>query len=224
MALTKFNYNSFDVTPVASKALAFNSDADGLTTAAEGSMVLIKTITASSDATISFVNGTSDVVLDNTYPAYLFKIINVHPSVDNRDFDFNVSIDSGSNYNVAKTSTYHYNYHNEAGTTAAGVEYNAGADLAQGTAFQEIMENVGGDNDQSGCGEIWLFNPSSTTFIKQFIATTNDYAAVDYNKNAYIAGYANTTSAVDAVQFKFNGSGSANIDAGTIKLYGIKDS
>ena len=32
-----------------------------------GALVLIKTLTASSDSTLSFVHGTSDVVLDNTY-------------------------------------------------------------------------------------------------------------------------------------------------------------
>ena len=89
MALTKYNYNSFDVTPVASKALAFNSDADGLTTAAGGNMVLIKEVTASSDANISFAHGTSDVVLDSTYPIYVFEYINVHLQTDAQNFQVN---------------------------------------------------------------------------------------------------------------------------------------
>ena len=92
-----------------------------------GALVHIKTITASSDATISFVNGTSDVVLDNTYPIYKFELINIHPSADNRDLDFNVSIDTGSNYNVAKTTAYHYVYNNESNgvdsSASAGTEY-----------------------------------------------------------------------------------------------------
>ena len=191
---------------------------------ANDSMVLIKTITASSSATISFVNGSSDVVLDNTYPIYLFRYINVHPATDNKDFDFQVSTDTGSSYGVAITSTNHYSYSNESGTTATGVEYVSSSDLAQSTAFQEISENVGGDNDQSGCGELWLFNPSSTTYVKHFQVTTTNYSRSDFNKHVFCAGYVNTTSAVDAVQFKFNGDGAANIDVGTIKLYGIKDS
>ena len=69
-------------------------------------------------------------------------------------------------------------------------------------------------------GELWLFNPSSTTFVKHFIITNNQTAG-ERSRNFYIAGYGNTTSAVDAVQFKMT---SGNIDAGTIKLYGIKDS
>ncbi len=63
MALTKYNFNSFDVTPAASKGLAFNSDADGFETSTSGSMTLIKTLTASGDSTLSFVDGSSDVVL-----------------------------------------------------------------------------------------------------------------------------------------------------------------
>ena len=38
---------------------------------------------------------------------------------------------------------------------------------------------------------------------------------------AYIAGYINTTSAIDEISFKYS---SGDIDSGTFKLYGIKDS
>ena len=220
MALTKYNYNSFDITPVASKALAFNSDADGFTTAAEGSMVLIKELTASTSATLSFVDGTSDVVLDSTYPVYLFKFINMHPATDNAGLSFNFSVDTGSNYNVAKTTTTPRAYHDEADTETA-IEYDGGKDLAQSTAVQRILRFIGNANDESGSGELWLFNPSSTTFVKHFVATGNTYYGGDYSFHDFTAGYGNTTSAVDAVQFSMS---SGNIDAGTIKLYGIKDS
>jgi hypothetical protein len=63
-----------------------------------------------------------------------------------------------------------------------------------------------------------LFNPSSTTFVKHFIARCNVYQSSNYSIDNYTGGYANTTSAIDAVQFKMN---SGNIDAGTITLYGI---
>ena len=106
MALTKYNYNSFDLTTAASKGLAFNSSANGFETAAEGSMILIKTLTASSSSTISFVNGTSDVVLNNTYPIYLFKFINIHAANEYDAFQINFSTDGGSNYNVTKTTTF----------------------------------------------------------------------------------------------------------------------
>ena len=103
MALTKFNFNSFDVTSAASKGLGFNASANGFSTIDPGSMTLIKTLTASSSATLSFVDGSSDVVLDNTYPVYMFKFINIHPASNDYDFKFNLSADTGSNYNVTKT-------------------------------------------------------------------------------------------------------------------------
>ena len=192
----------------------------GAFSASLGSQVLIKTLTASNDGTLSFVDGASGVVLDNTYPIYKIEIIGVHPSADNRDLDFNVSIDGGTNYNVAKTTTTFYTYHVEGGGTSS-LEYNPYADLGNGTGFQEIMENVGGDNDQTGSGEIFLFSPSSTTFVKHFTVRTTHYSANNYNKHSYIGGFANTTSAVNAIQFKFSAD---QIATGTIKLYGIKDS
>jgi len=220
MALTKYNYNSFNVTPVASKALAFNSDADGFTTAAEGNMVLIKTLTASSDSTLEFVDGTDDVVLDNTYPIYLFKFINIHLATDEANFQFNFSIDTGSNYNVTKTTTT-FEAHHEEDDSPAALTYDSGQDLAQGTGFQNLYAFLGADADQSCSGKMWIFNPSSTTFVKHFISRNSGIQGNNRMRDNHYAGYANTTSAVDAVQFK---SSSGNIDAGTFKLYGIKDS
>jgi len=220
MALTKYNYNSFDVTPVASKALAFNSGANGLTTASEGSMVLIKEQTASSSATVDFVDGTSDVVISSTYPIYVFKWINIHPATDSATLTFNLSADTGSNYNVSKTTTTFQALHSEDDTTAAALGYDD-EDLANGTGFQNLAENVGSDNDECASGELYLFSPSSTTFVKHFISRIAYVHSAPHSFDFYMAGYANTTSAVDAAQFKFS---TGNIDAGTFKLYGIKDS
>ena len=182
-----------------------------------GSMVFIKKLTASSSATISFVHGTSDVVLDNTYKEYLFTFNNIHPATDNADFTFNMSVDSGSNYNVTKTTTVATAQHSEAGSDT-DFAYVTADDLAQGTGFQIILGLIGNDADQSASGSLTLFNPSSTTFVKHFIATGNSYYSGNYSLNDYVEGYGNTTSAVDAIQFKMS---SGNIDAGTIKLYGI---
>ena len=222
MALTKFNYNSFDVTPVASKAMGFNSGANGLTTVTEGDIVLIKTETASSDSTLSFVDGTSDVVLDDTYPTYLFKFINIHPSAE-AQFTFQGNVAGGSGYNETITSTAFQAYHTEDDTSAASTGYSTDNDQAQGTSFQ-IISSVGGtQNDASLSGELWLFNPSSTTFVTHFMARTIEM----YEDSApgaiklHTAGYFNVTTAIDEIQFKMS---SGNIDAGTIKLYGIKDS
>ena len=220
MALTKFNYNSFDLTTAASKGLAFNSSANGFETAAEGSMTLIKTVTASNDATIDFVDGTSSVVLDNTYPVYLFKMINVHGVTDDTQFKFQGNASGESGFNETITSTYFKGGQNEAGDyTILG--YGTGSDQAQGTGYQTISENMGNANDECGSGELYLFNPSSTTFVKHFLVKLQHQQHASQSYQSYTAGYFNTTSAIDEISFKF---ASGNIDSGTIKLYGIKDS
>ena len=183
-------------------------------------MTLIKTLTASSSSTLSFVDGSSDVVLDSTYPIYLFKFIDIHPATDNAKFQVNFSVDAGSNYNVTKTTTFFRAVHYEDGSSSS-VSYSTGQDLAQSTNFANIVDGVGSDADQNVSGDLHLFNPSSTTFVKHFLSNANTCTDDNATKNCYGAGYGNTTSAIDAVQFKMS---SGNIDSGTIKLYGIKDS
>ena len=199
----------------------------GLIKAASGGggvWTLIKTLTSDgSDSDLSFVDGTDDVVLDSTYPIYVFKFINLHPETDGEGLQFNVSIDSGSNYNVAKTSTHFRSYHFESDSDA-GIGYVAAHDLAQGTGFQDLTEG-GISNDNDGClsGSLQIFSPSSTTFVKHFIGTLSIMkgAGGGLLVNSYVSGYANTTSAVDAVQFKMSAD---EIQGGKIKLYGLKDS
>jgi len=182
-----------------------------------GSMIFIKKLTASSSSTLSFVNGSSDVVLDSTYKEYVFTFKDIHPSNNDILFQFNMSADGGSNYNVTKTTTVFRAYHAEDdGSTA--LEYRTGEDLAQGTGNQYLCTGQGNGNDECLTGTLHLFNPSSTTFVKHFIANFNNYHESDITQNYYIAGYGNTTSAVNALQFSF---GSGNIDAGDICLYGI---
>ena len=161
-----------------------------------------------------------DVVLDSTYPIYVFKFINIHPATNGTFFQFNMSTDGGSNYNVAKTTTAFYAYHTESGSASA-LTYDTGQDLAQGTGFQNLLYAISSDNDSAGSGELTIFNPSSTTFVKHFLATSNTAATSPYTINFRYGGYGNTTSSIDAIKFQMN---SGNIDAGTIKLYGIKDS
>jgi hypothetical protein len=194
----------------------------GAFSASLGSMVLIKTLTASSSGTLSFVDGSASVVLDNTYPIYVFKFFDIHPATNAAEISFNVSIDSGSNYNVAKTTTCHRSYHTEDDNNAT-LDYVGDFDLAQGTGFQPLALNQGNANDESAVGTLTLFNPSSTTFVKHFIFSGNNShdASNPGAVSGFFAGYANTTSAVDAIQFKMS---TGNIDAGTIKMYGIKDS
>jgi len=206
MALVKYNNNSISAVTSAASIPS-------------GAMTHIKTLTASSSSTLSFVDGSSDVVLDSTYPIYVFKFINIHSSSNDNQFSFNLSADTGSNYNVTKTTTHFYAIHSESGSSA--FSYYAGGDLAQSTAFQILTLESGADNDECDCGELFLYNPSSTTFVKHFMCTMSETGASPRESNNFIAGYGNTTSAINAVQFKMN---SGNIDSGKIKLYGIKDS
>ena len=220
MALTKYNYNSFDVTPVASKAMAFNSGANGLTTVTEGDMVLIKTVTASSSSTVDFVDGTSDVVLDDTYPTYLFQIINVHPATDNVKLAIQGNAAGGSGFNETITSAALKSEHYEA-DTSEGVSYDTTNDQAQGTGYAPLMtgNGLGNANDESGSGYLHLFNPSSTVFVKHFISRISHVGYQDIQMDNYVAGYFNTTSAIDEISFKFN---SGEIQGGTIGLFGVK--
>ena len=182
-----------------------------------GSMTFIKKLTASSSSTLSFVDGSSSVVLDNTYKEYLFTFNNIHPATDNADIMINFSTDSGSNYNVAKTSTHFRALHDEA-DSATSLAYDNSSDMEQGTGNLNILLNIGNGNDECGSGYLHLFEPSSTTFVKHFIANMNRYDGADYTVNQYTAGYANTTSAIDAVRFQMD---TGNMDAGDICLYGI---
>jgi hypothetical protein len=222
MALTKFNYNSFDVTSAASTALGFNASANGFAAISPGSMTLIKTITASNASTTSFVDGSSSVVFDNTYPVYMVKLINIHNDTSDKYLQINFSVDTGSNYNVAKTTTAFNAAHKEDGSYSV-LQYETSVDLGQGTGAQRLTAGQDNAADTGHSGTIYVFNPSSTTFVKHFmsdISTTGFDGSNEYNYHTFIAGYCNTTSAVDAFQFSIN-SGTHD---GTFKLYGIKDS
>ena len=215
MAISKFNYNSFNVTPVAGTALAFDADADGFSTATSTSMTLISTTTASSNSTISITSG-----IDNTYPVYLFKLVNMHPATNDVTFGFQTDTGTNTNYNQTMTTTFFQARHGEDGSPAA-LAYTTNRDIAQGTGFQTLIYDVGNGNDESCSGEFYLFNPSSTTFVKHFMARFINYGQADEAGDCFAAGYVNTTTALTRVQFKMS---SGNTDSGTIKLYGLKDS
>lgn len=184
-----------------------------------GAMTHIKTLTASNSADLTFVHGSSSVVLDSTYPIYLFKFITMHASATNAHFSVNFR-DGGSSYDATKTTTYVKVRHGE-NASLASIVYDDGNDLAQSTASQKLHENSQTDNDSSLSGSMYLFNPASTTFVKHFASDINSMANPSISDHILVSGYCNVTAAIDGVQFTFS---SGNIDAGTIKLYGIKDS
>ena len=217
MALNKLKFNSINVTPAASEVLKFNSSANGFKTgSAGGAMTFIKKLTASSSSTLSFVDGASDVVLDNTYKEYIFHFNNIHPATDGVKFQVNFR-DGGTDYDATKTSTTFRSRHDEGDSTTQLV-YVQLADLEQSTGVQFITEDIGNENDQCASGTLHLFNPSSTTFVKHFISTIQIVEEANESRTLFTAGYCNTTSAIDGVQFTMS---SGNIDAGTITLYGI---
>ena len=184
----------------------------------QDAMVLIKTITASSDADVTF-----DSDIDSTYPIYKFVFTSVHPQNDDRTLNVNFR-DGSTAYDAVKTSTY-FNASHDEGDTNTDLLYVAGPatgeDLAQATGVQEMTRSIGNDADQTVSGELWLFSPSSTTFVKHWMSRTNISTYSNHSFDNFVAGYCNVTAAIDGVQFTFS---TGNMDAGTIKLNGIKDS
>ena len=176
-----------------------------------GAWTLLSTSTASSSATLSFTSG-----IDSTYKEYIFKFYNMHPATDNTHFTVNFR-DGSTAYDATKTTTCFRAQHTEDdGTT--DLSYKTDLDLAQSTAFLDIVDDVGNANDEGSSGTLHLFDPSNTTFVKHFLITTSSSNYDDQIFNPYVAGYCNTTSAIDGVQFKM---ASGNIDSGVIKLYGV---
>ena len=178
-----------------------------------GSLILLSTQTASASAFIEFTSG-----IDSTYNSYIFKLINIHAGTDNVNFTFQGSTNGGSSYGVTITSTYFNAYHNESDSQTS-LNYDGTNDLVQSTSFQMFTNSFGADNDQQGSGTLQIFNPSSTTFVKHFIARLNNYHASDYSVDAYVAGYFNDgANAINAIKFQMS---SGTFD-GIIKMYGVK--
>lgn len=185
-----------------------------------GALTLIKSITASASASISFVNGASGVVFDDTYKSYIFKFIDVHPSTeaDNTAFHFQCSTDGGSNYNTTMTSS-HFRAANYEDDSDRFLSFNVTQAQSQDTDFASLINgSIGTDNDQSASGFLQIFNPADTTFVKHFISTVNSYNLNNVSMVAYNGGYFNTTSAINAIQFKFS---AGNVDNAIIKMYGV---
>ena len=180
-----------------------------------GSLSLISTTTASSSSTVSIASG-----IDSTYKEYIVKFFDVHPATDNNTSTnyFEVNFRDGStDYDATKTTTIFRAYHFEDASTQ-GLSYETDHDLAESTGFQRIAQGMGNDNDQCVAGILHLFNPSSTTFVKHFLCETNNIHADNASYRWNVAGYCNTTTAIDGIQFKMT---TGNIDSGTFKLYGV---
>jgi len=187
--------------------------------AVNADQVLIKTLTASSSANLTFVHGTSSVVLDGTYPIYRFVYTSMHPATNGTSFDVNFR-DGDTNYDAVKTTTMFEPIHKEDGT-GGELAYQSTQDRAQSTDDQKLLRNCGDGADETSSGDLWLFNPNDNSKVTLFIATGAGHHQSDYTITDFVSGYCNTTTPIDGVRFQFD---SGNIDSGTIKLYGIKDS
>jgi hypothetical protein len=207
--------NSFTTSGVITSSAVNNTTISGITDINDlgGSLILISEQTASADASISFTSG-----IDSTYDEYWFILNNIHPSGNTGGLGINFSTDGGSNWNVTKTTTSFVAMHAE-NNAIAQIIYENGYDLAQSTADQEICQNIYTGNDESVSGIIKLYNPSSTTYVKHFISNTQSYFASARSWHHLIAGYCNTTSAINGVIFRFDTN---NMDDGTIQMFGVK--
>jgi hypothetical protein len=217
-AITRSIANNITTSGVFTSSAIANSSVTGITVLANApadGITLISSQTASNSASISFTSG-----LTSTYKAYKFVFVNTRPVTNNIALQFNFSTDGGSNYNVTKTSSTFGAYQNETGSSTS-LSYSINDDLAQSTGFQNIDVHAPTADDRNLSGSLILFNPSSTTYVKHFITNTNHghRGASYFSINSFVAGYGNTTSAINAVQFKMS---SGNISVGTIYLYGIK--
>jgi len=215
-AITRAAANNFTTSGVILPAAINDASVASITelenvSAGGENFVLLTSQTASASSSIDFTSS-----IDSTYKVYLFKYINCHPSIDSNDFQVNFSTDGGSNYNVVKTTTFFQAYHSEADDSGLGI--NTGGDLSQSSSAQFLTEDTGSDNDQGVSGNLYLYNPSGTSYVKPFNAVTQNAQQTDYSQNVYVAGYGNTTSAINAVRFSFS---SGNIDDGKILMYGI---
>ena len=179
---------------------------------ASGSLQLISSQTASGSANISFTSG-----ITSTYKEYLFSFHNIHPATDGAKFGFQFNASGGSGFDETLTTSYWRTYNNEA-STSAGIGYVTSEDQGNGTSFTILDGGVGADADQCTAGHVKLFDPSNTSHIKHFIFRGTHYDVNNFVADVFVGGYVNTTAAITEVQFKF---ASGNIDAGTIKMYGV---
>jgi len=189
-------------------------------------LTLIKALTADGDSSLDFVDGTSDVVMDNTYNEYQFYYVNIHPETDDTHFQFQVETD-GTDYDHPMTTTYFQAYNAESGGTPT-LAYSGGNDQATSGdgngVFQNIAKEMGGgsgNDDEAASGILTLYDPSNTTYVKHFTSTSNCYQGGNTSMQALVAGYINTTTAITRVRFKMS---SGNIDEGVIKMYGLAKS
>ena len=193
---------------------AFKAALMGTAGVSTGDVVLLSTATADGSAT--YLDFTSKIT--STYGEYIFRFYNIHPINSNKYLDVSFSTDAGDNWGLTSTTTCFMAHHDEA-DSATTLAYQSGSDIAQATDRMRLSDGAGTDNDMSIAGELHLFNPASTTYVKHYYSRTSTYEQSDRISDWYSAGYVNTTTAINGVRFMIS---AYNIDAGTIKMWGVK--
>lgn len=187
-----------------------------------GALTFIKDVTVSGASNATILHGSSSVVFDSTYPVYLIKYINVFSSTgQNIAMNFTTN---GTDWNLNQVTSAWVSEHSENDSDVARMDYSESYDKAGSTDQIVFNINKGGlenASDASGSGEMYIFNPSSTTFVKHFISRANSLSEYPGSTDNFVCGYANTTSAVTGVRFHVVSSGTLS---GTFLLYGLKDS
>jgi hypothetical protein len=176
------------------------------------SVVLLSSQTETGVTEIDFTSG-----ITSTYGEYIFRCYNINPSTDSADLKVQFNVAGESGFNETITSTHFQAYKGEADETPS-LGYGAAGDQAEGTAYQYLLYDIGNGADESGAGELHLFNPASTTYVKHFYGSFQMYHVANYSQVMYTAGYVNVTGAIDEVSFKIS---TGNFD-GTIKMWGVK--
>ena len=169
------------------------------------------------DSAVATVDVTSGI--DSTYPVYEFHFVNIHGETDDKDFEFQVNAAAGSGFNENITSTFFRAWHEEGDSGTPELSYGSNEDQANADqAYQTLYDRVDSANDASTSGILTLYDPSNTTYVKHFVSRLNGMHADSYTMECHAAGYINTTNAITQIRFQFE---SGDIDAGTIKMFGV---
>mgnify|MGYP006400197141 FL=1 len=174
-------------------------------------MTLITTNSGTNQTVSSFTSS-----IDSTYKLYIFSFYDVNPATDSAEFTFQANVAGASDYNEEITSATFYMSHSEADGDAS-YQYTQTHDQAEGTAFQPISWDLGNGADESCAGELWLFDPSNTTYKTQFMAEATNYEAGNRVYHSHTGGYFDSAAAIVNIQFKMS---SGNMDS-VIKMYGV---
>ena len=167
---------------------------------------------ATSVSSIAITSG-----IDSTYDEYAFVITDFHPSNDGIALQIEFSTNGGSSYGISKMTTSWKAHQVEAGGSTLAYSPDWDRENSTSPAYVTTAE-VGNQNKESASGIFRLFTPSNTTYVKQFFGRMNEVMSNPGSVDYFKAGWVDTTSAIDAVQFT---PSAGTIDNVVIQMYGV---